>query len=360
MRILITGATGFIGKRLGVELVRAGHEILVISRSSEEARRQLPFPCDIIEGDLMKGALQETRLAGVEGVVHLLGESIAGGRWTTSRKERILKSRTVATRNLIESLHLSGASAKLKVIVSSSGVGFYGDRGDDVLTEESSEPASPDFLSKVCLEWEASALSAKNAFPSVRVVCLRLGVVLAAHGGALLKMIPAFRWGLGGAIGSGEQWMSWIHLDDAVRLFAHALSEAKLSGPVNAAAPDGPVMNREFSRQLAGVFGKRLGPAVPAAVLKLGVGEMSVVLLGSQRVLPKRALESGFEFRYPTLEKAFKEIGSYYDKGGFCLLHRAVFTPSGRGSFSVLRGRAKLRKNHAADFEFSHRKGVHP
>lgn len=295
MKILMTGATGLIGKELGKKLSAEGHDIFIVSRSLAKAREQLPFPCEVIRGDLSKEVLHDEKLKHVEAVVNLLGEPIAGGRWNEERKKRIYDSRVMGTRNLIKSL-----PQELKVFVSGSAMGYYGDGGERVLSEES--PAGEDFLAKVCQDWEAEV---KNA--SGRKVCIRTSMVLSSHGGALEKMMFPFRLGLGGNLGDGKQWMSWIHLDDLVGLFAFAINNDKVEGPLNGVAPY-PVRNHEFTQSLSGALGKKMGPAVPAFALKLLFGELAEALLYSQQGDAKKAISLGYAFKYEKIQEALKAV----------------------------------------------------
>lgn len=302
MKILLTGATGLIGKEVGKVLVEQGHELVVISRSLDKARQHLPFACQVIEHDLNKSPLKTGQVQGVEAVVHLAGESVAGGRWNEKIKKEIYNSRVVGTKNL-----LAGLPDTVKTLIASSAIGIYGDRGDEALTESSS-PGN-DFLAQVCLDWEKASESFKG-----RRVLLRTGVVLSPQGGALEKMLFPFRAGVGGKLGSGRQWMSWIHIEDMVRLIAWTLTNQEVAGVVNAVSPH-PRQNEEFSRTLAGTFGFGLGPAVPGFALKALFGEMSTVLLASQRVLPKVALGKGFHFKFIDLKSTFSSLFSSQMKG---------------------------------------------
>jgi uncharacterized protein (TIGR01777 family) len=235
---------------------------------------------------------------GAHAVVHLAGESIAGGRWTAERKKKIVESRLVGTQNLAESI--AKVTRRPAVLVSASAIGYYGDRGDEVLTESSSSGSG--FLAQVASGWEAATEPAARA--GVRVVAPRIGVVLAGQGGALPKMALPFRFGLGGRVGSGKQWMSWITLDDLVRLLVYAVTNELIRGPVNAVSPQS-VTNAEFTRTLARVLHRPAIFPAPAFAVRLVLGEMAdELLLASQRVEPKVAMESGFRFQYPQLETA--------------------------------------------------------
>lgn len=307
MKILMTGATGLIGAELGLSLTRKGHNLVIVSRNRKKALLQAPYPCEVIEGDLSERALDPEQTQTIDAVIHLLGENLSEKRWSKEQKNKIMASRQDGTRHLVESF-----SKPPKVFISASAIGFYGDRGSEELDENAQ--AGQGFLSDVCVSWEKEADQMQARFPKTRVVKARLGVVLSAQGGALEKMKPAFQVGVGGALGDGNQWMSWIHLQDAVRLFEFVLNEQQAMGPLNFVAPD-PQTNRDFSKTLAKHLQRWLGPSVPSFVLKAIFGEMSQVLLGSQKVVPKKALSLGFQFQFPTLTQAFEEILNHHRHG---------------------------------------------
>ncbi|WP_374033224.1 TIGR01777 family oxidoreductase [Bdellovibrio bacteriovorus] len=295
MRILMTGATGLIGRELGKVLAEKGHDLYVVSRDQAKAREQLPFPCEIIEGDLNTNPLHDSRLAKVEVVFNLMGESIAGERWSEEKKKRIYQSRVIGTRHLVQSL-----PENLKCFISSSAMGIYGDQSDAPLTEDS--PHGEDFLANVCKEWEAEAAKAPG-----RSVFVRTGIVLARQGGALDQMLFPFRSGVGGVLGDGKQWMSWIHLNDIVGLYLFALEHHDVEGALNAGAPH-PVTNREFSETLVQSLGTRLGPAVPLFALNVLFGELAKSLVASARMVPEKAQRLGYKFHYENLLEALNEI----------------------------------------------------
>lgn len=290
MHALITGGTGFIGRYLVKRLARP----VVLGRDPEQIRREL--------GDVeanrwdARSPLDPDLLTGVDTVFHLAGEPIASGRWDTEKKERIRKSRVEGTRLLVDALGRTAAPPA--TLICASAIGFYGSRGDEILRESS--PAGQDFLAGVCGEWEEEAKRAERF--GVRVVSLRIGVVLGPDGGALEKMLPPFRLGLGGRLGSGRQYMSWIHRDDLVGLLLHAADNETLHGPVNAVAPQ-PVTNREFTATLARVLHRPALLPVPAFILKMALGEFADVLLGSQRVIPEKAQIAGFHFAHQRLDE---------------------------------------------------------
>jgi hypothetical protein len=304
MKILITGATGFIGKELGKNLVQAGHQISVISRNTEKARLQLPFPAKLIEGDLSRGSPHPSLFQDIEAVIHLAGENVGEGRWTDERKKRILSSRVQFTQNLIQSL-----PENLKVFISASATGIYGDRGDENLNEESS--LGRGFLADVCKQWENAVLSGKHKISKSRIVILRTGVVFSPFGGALMKMLPLFQLGLGGTLAGGQQWMSWIHLQDLVRMYLQALEDSRWSGVYNAVSP-GVLTNQNFTRAFCAALNVRQGPPVPAFALKVLYGEMASVILDSQKVQSQKL--GDFHFRFPSIEMALKDCAAPYQR----------------------------------------------
>ena len=286
MRILVSGASGLIGRSTTAALAADGHEIVPLVRGSG---------LDGIRWDPRAGVFDAAAAEGAHAVVHLAGENVASGRWTAERKRAIRDSRVHGTRLLAEGLAV--LSRPPSVLVTASAVGIYGDRGDEIVDEASSTGAG--FLADVCREWEAATSPALDA--GIRVVHVRFGVVLDRSGGALAKMLPIFRLGLGGKVGSGSQWMSWIALEDAVGILRHALG-TDLSGPVNAVAPE-PVRNTDFTRALGNVLGRPTAIPVPAFALRLAFGEMAdATLLASTRAVPSRLLESGYRFRAPTID----------------------------------------------------------
>ena len=296
MYIAVTGASGLVGRALVPVLRAHGHRVVTISRQ--------PRGPDQIGWDPDNGRLDAAALEGVDAVVHLAGEPI-GVRWTAARKRRIRESRVRGTRLLAEAL--TRLARRPEVLVSASGVGIYGNRGNTVVTEDTpAADAPPDFLVEVAGEWEAATEPAQVA--GIRVVRLRLGLVLSPAGGGLERMLPLFRFGLGGPLGSGRQWVSWIAIDDVVGAVQHALVTTSLAGPANATAPE-PVTNRELAKTLGQVLGRPALLAAPAPALRLLFGEMAeAALLGSQRALPSRLLASGYHFRFPSLEPALRSL----------------------------------------------------
>jgi uncharacterized protein (TIGR01777 family) len=265
--------------------------------------RRAPSPGeDALRWDPASGAITPAGPSVADAVVHLAGDSIMGLRWTADKKRRIRESRTIATRLLVQTL--TRLAKPPAVFVCASGVGYYGSRGDEVLSEES-RPGTG-FLADLAREWEAATATA--IAQGIRVVNVRLGVVLSAHGGALAKMLTPFRLGLGGVIGDGAQWMSWIALDDVIGAIRHALTTDALRGPLNIVAP-APVTNAEFTRTLGRVLGRPTLVPLPAFAARLALGEMAdELLLASQRVVPARLQASGYRFRYPTLDDALRAV----------------------------------------------------
>ncbi len=296
MRALVTGATGFVGRRLLGSLANP----VVLSRDPARARRALGEGVEAYGWEPEAGPPPTEAFRGVEAVFHLAGESVAEGRWTAAKKERIRNSRVRGTHNLVAALQ--SLRERPRVLVSASAVGYYGDRGDQIL-EESAGPGS-DFLAGVCREWEGAAQGASSF--GVRVVTARFGLILGEQGGALAKMLTPFRLGLGGRLGSGRQWMPWIHIDDVVGIVLHAAGNNEISGAVNTMAPE-PVTNRVFTQTLAAVLRRPAIFPAPAPALRLALGEMaSALLLVSQRAVPRVAEKTGYRFRYPALEEALR------------------------------------------------------
>ncbi len=298
LRIAVTGSSGLIGTRLAAFLAACGHHVRrVVRRPPDPDADEISW--DPLTGRIDAAALQET-----DCVVHLAGHNVAAGRWTQARKDAIRTSRVVGTRLL------SAALAKLanppRALIAASAVGYYGDRGDETLTEDS--PPGTGFLADVCRQWEAATGPAKQA--GIRVVNLRIGVVLSAVGGALARMLSPFRLGVGGVVGSGQQYMSWITLNDLVAAAHHLIVNDDVSGPANAVSPN-PVTNREFTKTLGGVLHRPTIFPLPASVVRLLFGEMGqALLLAGARVRPTKLQAAGFEFSHPHVEDALRhELG---------------------------------------------------
>ena len=294
MRIAVTGASGLIGSALVPALEARGREVLRLVRREPRAKGEVRW-------DPEAGSIDAAALEGVDAVVHLAGENIAAARWSEARKARLRSSRVGPTRFLAETL--AGLRRKPEVLVSASAIGYYGDRGDDWLTED--DPPADDFLGALAVAWEGAAVPAAQS--GVRVVHPRTGIVLSPVGGALGKMLLPFRLGLGGVVGSGAQYFSWIALDDAVGVILHLLARRDLAGPVNAVAP-APVTNAELTKTLGRVLGRPTLLPVPAAALRLALGELADAVLASARVRPQRLVETGYRFQFPDLEGALRHV----------------------------------------------------
>jgi uncharacterized protein (TIGR01777 family) len=300
MHVLVSGTTGLVGQALLAELRKKGHSATALLRPGTRIPDDFKF--GRVAWDPGAGYIDAESLHRLDGVVHLAGENIAGGRWTAARKEAILRSRVDSTRLLSETI--AKRSPRPAVLVCASAIGYYGDRGTEILTEESAPGAG--FLAGVCKQWEAATAPASDA--GIRVVHVRIGVVLSARGGALAKMLLPFKMCVGGRIGTGSQFMSWIALDDLVRAFLFALETESLTGAVNATAPR-PVTNAEFTRTLGGVLGRPTVFPMPAFAARAAFGEMAdALLLASTRVRPARLEEAGFTFQYPELEGALRAV----------------------------------------------------
>jgi uncharacterized protein len=300
MRVLITGATGFIGRALVPLLRREGHQLIALVRSVERARSLLGAEVETVALSSSVYALREA-LERSDAVVNLAGEAIMGGRWTEARRRVLVDSRVQLTKQLVGAI--AEARPRPKTLISGSAVGYYGDRGSEVLRESSS--GGPDFLAQLCKDWEAAARLAEDS--GLRVMTLRTGVVLGRDGGAMAQMLPPFRLGVGGPVGSGRQYMPWIHIQDLVRVIAAALTDNRYDGTVNGVAPE-PATNREFARVLGRALHRPVVLPVPALALKVIFGEAAGVLLGSQRVQPRRLRELGFTYRFPTLDQTVEDI----------------------------------------------------
>jgi uncharacterized protein len=296
VRITVTGASGLIGRRLLQAFVKEGHSLCALSR---HAGTNLPPGVQLLVWDALKGAPPAESLRDADAVVHLAGEPVAQ-RWTAHSKQRIRDSRVAGTRNLVNAL--AALPRRPEVLVAASAVGYYGSRGDEALVETSA-PGN-DFLASLCQEWEKEAQAAESL--GMRVVRIRIGVVLDARGGALPKMLPPFRLGLGGQIGYGKHWMAWIHIDDLVAMFQFALRNP-VRGALNGVAPN-PVVNADFTRALGQALRRPTVIPVPEFALRMMFGEMAVVLFASLRAAPEAALATGFRFRFPELAPALADV----------------------------------------------------
>lgn len=295
MRAVITGATGTIGQRLCEQLASSSDDVTVLSRHPEAAKKSMRAKRFVAWDGVSR--VEPSVFEGADVVYHLAGEPVASGRWTREKKRRIEESRRMGTRAIVDAIADAGSKSAL---VSASAVGFYGSRGDERLDESS--PPGHGFLPDVCQTWEAEAGRLDS-----RVAMLRIGIVLSREGGALAKMLPLFRAGLGGPLGGGEQWMPWIHVDDVVALLRRAGETTTLSGPVNAVAPS-PATNAEFTKTLARVLHRPAFLPAPSFALHLALGELAEVILSSQRVIPEKALAAGHSFLHPNLDEALADL----------------------------------------------------
>jgi uncharacterized protein (TIGR01777 family) len=298
MRVTVTGGTGRIGSGVVEALVRRGDEVTVLTRDPRRAAARLPEGVIPVTWEPMVGPAPAEALSGRAGVVHLAGEDVAQ-RWTSSAKQRIRASREVGTRNLVAGI--ANADPRPAALVSGSAAGYYGPRGDEPVDE--STPPGNDFLAGVCVAWEREARRAEELV--VRVAIVRNGIVLDAHGGALAKMLPFFRLGIGGPVAGGRQYMPWIHRDDEIGLLLQAIDSPGFSGPVNAAAP-AAVTNAEFSKALGRALRRPAIMPVPALAIRALYGEMSSIVVTGVRMLPGRVGELGYEFRHTELEEALR------------------------------------------------------
>jgi uncharacterized protein len=304
-RVLIAGGTGLLGRALAAKLAGSGRDVVLLSRSpAGKAQDQLPPGCRLAAWDARTADGWLELAEGARAIVNLAGESIGDGRWSAARKERILSSRLQATAAVVEAI--GRAKTPPPVLVQASGVGIYGERGDEALAEGAEvTAASDDFLAQTARSWEAASAGAENY--GVRRVVVRTGLVLAREGGALPRMALPFRFGLGAVLGSGRQWMPWIHVEDWVAALELVLENAEAHGTIHFAAPE-PARQGDFARELARTLHRPCLLRVPAWALRAGLGEMSELVLDSQRIVPQRLLDLGFRFRFPRLPAALADL----------------------------------------------------
>ncbi len=291
MKALITGGTGFVGSALCHKLVGRGDEISVLTRNNATAQRRIGVPVTAVE------SAGDANLAALDAVVNLAGLPIADRRWSDKRKQALYASRVGLTNQLLDAL--AEQKHRPRVLVSASAIGYYGDGGDSILDEQSRP--HPEFSHELCAAWEAAAMRAEDL--GIRVCIIRIGLVMGPNGGMLKRLLPVFKLGAGGRLGSGQQWMSWVSLQDLVRIIVYLLDHDTLHGIFNATAPN-PVRNIEFTDELAQVLNRPSMLPVPAPFLKLALGEMSQLMLAGQRVIPKRLEQAGFDFSHSTLREA--------------------------------------------------------
>lgn len=305
MRVFVTGGTGLVGSRLIRWLRQRQDEVVVLTRRPEVARQKLDPACILVEGDPMQAGEWQRAVEPCDAVVNLAGENLFGRRWSPAFKELLADSRVKSTEHVVEALARKPKSVDgiPKTLVNASAIGYYGPHGDEELTEES--PPGDDVLARLCVAWENTA---KGALPlGVRLVLLRIGIVFAREGGALPQMLTPFKLFAGGPVGSGKQYMSWIHIDDLVALCLMSLDRQEAAGPINATAPT-PVTNTQFARALGRVLHRPSFLRTPRFMLRAMVGEAADVITTGQRVLPRRAKELGFVFKFPGVEGALRDL----------------------------------------------------
>ena len=297
MKVLITGGSGFVGSNLARLLLGEGHQVKALGRSEPAQQFDTPSYQFIAADTTQKGPWQD-ELADADAVVNLAGASIFK-RWTSDYKKMIYDSRVLTTQNVVDAL----PSGKDVILCSASGVGFYGSRGDDVLTED--KPAGSDFLAGVSIDWEKEALQADAK--GARTAVMRFGVILGPGGGAMAKLVPAFKMFVGGPLGDGNQWFPWLHLDDLMAAILYVLEHSEISGPLNFCAPN-PVRNRELAKAMGAVLNRPSFMPAPAFMIRLAMGEFGDVFLGSQRAVPDKLINYGFSFQYPEIRDAIRAV----------------------------------------------------
>ena len=301
MRVFITGGSGLIGRCVAARLTERGDSVVVLTRNAAKASKVLSADVTLIEGDPTIPGQWQSDLASADAIVNLSGEPIFEHRWTRSIKEQILTSRTSSTENIAQAM--ANCPNGPRTLISGSAIGFYGPRRSEELSEDA--PPGGDFLARVSIEWEAATRRASEA--GIRVVLLRTGIVLARDGGALARMTLPFRLHVGGPIGSGGQWVSWIHIDDLVGMILFALDNPSLEGPMNATALN-PVTNRRFARTLGEILGRKSWLPVPDVLLRIALGQAASIVAQGQRVRPAKALAAGFRFQYANLREGLEQI----------------------------------------------------
>ncbi len=305
MRVFLTGGTGLIGTRLVARLLGRGDQPVLLTRRYAVARQMFGPECELLEGDPMQPGDWQNKLETCDGVINLAGENIFNKRWSNKFKTLLFDSRIKTTQNVVAGLlrHPMRSDGSRRVLVNTSAIGYYGPHGDEELTEQS--PPGNDFLAKLCIEWEKSAGEARQA--GLRVPLVRVGIVLDREGGALAQMVTPFKLFVGGPVGNGRQWMSWIHHEDMVGLFLLALDHPQATGPLNGVAPN-PVTNRDFSRALGRVLHRPSFLRTPVLGLRVLLGEVAQVVSKGQRVLPTVPLQLGYQYRFPTIEAALADV----------------------------------------------------
>ncbi|HRQ53433.1 MAG TPA: TIGR01777 family oxidoreductase [Ignavibacteriaceae bacterium] len=300
-RIIVTGATGLIGQKLVSALIERGDEVIIFSRDITKAKTIIPNANEYVEWDYIKPELWKTKLDNSDAVVHLAGTNLFAKRWNDSFKNEVLKSRQISTKNLVDAI--KSCSNKPQVFISASGVGYYGDCGDTILDETSS--SGNDFLAEVCKVWEGESKRVEDA--GVRSVQIRTGLVLSTEDGALKQMLPPFKFYIGGPLGNGKQWASWLHIEDIIGIYLHAIDNTELRGAVNAASPN-PVRMNEFTNTLGNVLHRPSLFPVPKFILRLVIGEAAEVVTASQRVDVQKLLNSDYKFKFDFIKEALKDL----------------------------------------------------
>jgi uncharacterized protein (TIGR01777 family) len=305
MRIFMTGATGLVGTRLVGRLCDRQDEVIVLTREPARAKERLDARCKIIEGDPTQLGAWMPAVQRADAVINLAGENIFGHRWSARFKSQLRASRVESTVSLVKALAACPINADRtpKVLINASAVGYYGACGDEEIAE--SEPPGSDFLARLCIDWEQAAKAAEPL--GVRVAMIRTGIVLDPLGGALSQMLPLFKYFLGGPVGSGRQWMSWIHYDDLIAIYLLALDHEQAHGPINATAPM-PVTNRVFAQTLGRILHKPSILRTTRLILRLALGQVANAITTGQRALPKEALALGYSFRFPDLTGALEDV----------------------------------------------------
>jgi hypothetical protein len=300
-KVIITGASGLIGKQLFKELLNSGDEITIFARDPASAKQKLPGAKDYVKWDYLELDPWQKMVDGKNAIIHLAGANISGKRWTEKYKKEILESRIISTQNLIKAI--GNSNNKPECFIISSAVGYYGDAGNETLTEAS--PSGNDFLSKVCTKWELESHKVDEL--GIRRVNVRTGVVISADGGALKKMLLPFKFFVGGPLGNGKQWFPWLHIDDIIRIYLFALDNPNIQGPLNAVSP-GLITMKNFAENIGEVLHRPSIFSVPNIILKIIIGETAEPILASQRVIPEKLLQSGFKFKFENIENALTDL----------------------------------------------------
>ena len=300
-KIIITGATGFIGKKLSRALIERGEQLTIFTQSIRKGKIETPNAYEYVKWDYRSPREWEKHLEGKDAVIHLAGANLFGRRWNKEYKKRIMESREISTRNLVKAI--SKAEKKPSVFISSSAVGYYGDSGDSILTEGS--PYGADFLASVCRRWESASADVEKL--GVRRVSIRTGLILSTKEGALKKMLVPFKLFVGGSLGDGKQWFPWVHIDDIIGIYLYALDNDNLKGPINAAAPN-PVRMKEFTRTLGKILRRPSIFSVPEFVLRVVLGEFAYAVTSSLNVIPQKLKDINYKFKYERLEDALRDL----------------------------------------------------